>query len=108
MKDIKNTLAGISVIRRRLLDWYTRNRRDLPWRRNKDPYRVWISEVRLQQTTVKPVLPYYERFLERFPTVQALGAASEEAVLASWSGLGYYHRARNLHRGARHVARHHA
>jgi A/G-specific adenine glycosylase len=107
MKDPKPTPAGVSVIRRRLLDWYTRNRRDLPWRRNQDPYRVWVSEVMLQQTTVKTVLPYYERFLARFPTVQALGTAAEEDVLALWSGLGYYHRARNLHRGARHVAQHH-
>ena len=99
--------AAVATIRRRLLDWYTRHQRDLPWRKNKDPYRVWVSEVMLQQTTVKTVLPYYEKFLESFPTVQALGEATEEQVLAAWSGLGYYHRARNLHRGARHVAQHH-
>jgi A/G-specific adenine glycosylase len=90
-----------------LLPWYRRHRRDLPWRRTPDPYRVWISEVMLQQTTVRTVVPYYEAFLVRFPTVAALAAAQEEAVLAAWSGLGYYHRARNLHRAARHlVARH--
>ena len=100
--------AAVATIRRRLLDWYARSQRDLPWRKNKDPYRVWVSEVMLQQTTAKTVLPYYEAFLARFPTVQALGAAGEEQVLAAWSGLGYYHRARNLHRGARHVAQHHA
>ncbi|HET7294043.1 MAG TPA: A/G-specific adenine glycosylase [Vicinamibacteria bacterium] len=87
--------------RRRLLAWYGRNRRDLPWRRTRDPYRIWVSEVMLQQTTVKAVRPYYEAFLERFPTVEALAGAPEDAVLATWSGLGYYHRARNLRRGAR-------
>jgi A/G-specific adenine glycosylase len=88
----------------RLLAWYRRNRRDLPWRRTRDPYRIWVSEVMLQQTTVKAVLPYYEAFVERFPSVELLAAAREEDVLAAWSGLGYYHRARNLHRGARHVS----
>ena len=91
-----------------LLGWYRRNSRDLPWRRDRDAYRVWVSEVMLQQTTVKTVLPYYEAFLRRFPDVAALAAASEEEVVAAWSGLGYYHRARNLHRGARHVVEHHA
>jgi A/G-specific adenine glycosylase len=99
--------ATVGALRRRLSEWYRRSQRDLPWRRDQDPYRVWVSEVMLQQTTVKTVIPYYEAFLDRFPTVQALGAASEETVLAAWSGLGYYHRARNLHRGARHVAQHH-
>jgi A/G-specific adenine glycosylase len=91
----------------RLLPWYRRHRRDLPWRRDRDPYRVWLSEVMLQQTTVKTVQPYYERFLERFPTVAALAAAEEEQVLAAWSGLGYYHRARNLQRAARHLLTQH-
>ena len=95
-------------MRRRLLDWYGRNRRDLPWRRSRDPYRVWVSEVMLQQTTVRTVLPYYGSFLERFPDLGSLAAASEDAVLSAWSGLGYYHRARNLQRGARHVAERHA
>jgi A/G-specific adenine glycosylase len=92
---------------RALLAWYERNRRDLPWRRTKDAYRIWVSEVMLQQTTVKTVLPYYEAFLARFPTVAALAAAREEEVLAAWSGLGYYHRARSLHRAARHLAETH-
>jgi A/G-specific adenine glycosylase len=92
---------------RRLLEWYRRHRRDLPWRRTRDPYRVWVSEVMLQQTTVKAVMPYYERFLERFPTLVDLAGASEHEVLATWSGLGYYHRARNLQRGARHVVDRH-
>jgi A/G-specific adenine glycosylase len=98
----------VAAIRRSLLTWYGRNRRDLPWRKDQDPYRVWVSEVMLQQTTVKTVTPYYEAFLARFPTLAALAAAEEEQVLASWSGLGYYHRARNLHRGARHVIKHHS
>src|SRR5262245_3697958 len=93
---------------RTLLAWYRRNRRDLPWRRTRDPYRIWVSEVMLQQTTVKAVLPYYASFTERFPTVEALADSSEEDVLAGWSGLGYYHRARNLRRGARYLVEHHA
>jgi A/G-specific adenine glycosylase len=100
-------MTMIPSLRRALLGWYGRNRRNLPWRRTKDPYRVWVSEVMLQQTTVRTVLPYYEAFLERFPTLQALAEEPEEEVLAAWSGLGYYHRARNLHRGAQHVAERH-
>jgi A/G-specific adenine glycosylase len=92
----------------RLLPWYRRQKRRLPWRADRDPYRVWLSEVMLQQTTVKTALPYYERFLERFPSLASLAAAREEDVLAAWSGLGYYHRARNLLRGARHVVERHA
>jgi A/G-specific adenine glycosylase len=92
----------------RLIEWYRRTRRRLPWRASKDAYRVWVSEVMLQQTTVAAVIPYYTRFLARFPTLEALAAAREEDVLSLWSGLGYYHRARNLLRGARHVALKHA
>jgi A/G-specific adenine glycosylase len=95
-------------LRRALLAWYDRARRDLPWRRTRDPYRIWVSEVMLQQTTVKSALPYYESFLRRFPSLQVLAEEPEEEVLAAWSGLGYYHRARNLHRGAMHVAERHA
>ena len=94
-------------MRRRLLEWYRSAARDLPWRRSRDPYRVWLSEVMLQQTTVRTVIPYFEQFVERYPTVEALAAAREEDVLGAWSGLGYYHRARNLLRGARHVRDHH-
>jgi A/G-specific adenine glycosylase len=94
--------------RRGLLAWFRRHRRDLPWRRTRDPYAIWVSEVMLQQTTVKVVTPYYEAFLARFPTAADLAAAPEEEVLAAWSGLGYYHRARNLQRGARHLIQHHA
>jgi A/G-specific adenine glycosylase len=96
-----------AALRRPLLAWYRRHRRDLPWRRTSDPYAIWVSEVMLQQTTVKAVAPYYEAFLSRFPDVHALAEASEQEVLAAWSGLGYYHRARNLHRGARHVVARH-
>lgn len=88
----------------RLLRWYERRRRDLPWRRTRDPYRILVSEIMLQQTRVQAVIPYYERFLERFPRVETLAAAPESAVLACWSGLGYYSRARNLRRAARQIA----
>lgn len=94
-------------LRKALLPWYRRHRRDLPWRRTNDPYLVWLSEVMLQQTTVKTATPYYEAFVARFPTLEALAQAPEEDVLAQWSGLGYYHRARNLVRAARHIAERH-
>jgi len=85
----------------RLLPWFAAARRDLPWRKEpRDPYRVWVSEVMLQQTRVDVVAPYYQRFLARFPTLRALAAAPLDDVLALWSGLGYYARARNLHRAA--------
>ncbi len=88
-------------IRRNLVRWYTRHARDLPWRRTTDPYRIWISEIMLQQTTVKAVIGYYARFLDTFPTVEELAAAPEEKVLRQWEGLGYYSRARNIHRAAK-------
>ncbi|MBI1796611.1 MAG: A/G-specific adenine glycosylase [Candidatus Eisenbacteria bacterium] len=87
--------------------WYDANRRDLPWRRTREPYRVWLSEVMLQQTQVATALPYYEAFLDRFPSLASLAAASEPHVLAVWSGLGYYRRARQLHAAARIVVRDH-
>src|SRR3712207_717043 len=91
-----------------LLRWYDRHRRDLPWRarpgETPDPYRIWLSEVMLQQTTVAAAGPRFRRFLERFPTVEALAAAPEAAVMEEWAGLGYYARARNLHAWARSVA----
>lgn len=87
-------------MQKELLEWYRRNRRDLPWRKNRDPYRIWISEVMLQQTTVAAVIPYYEKFMARFPTVSRLAKASEPDVLEMWAGLGYYSRARNLHKAA--------
>ena len=88
----------------RLLAWYESSRRDLPWRRTRDPYRIWVAEVMLQQTRVDTVVPYYGRFLERFPTLADLAAAPIGAVIALWAGLGYYTRARNLHAAARMVA----
>jgi len=86
--------------RRALLDWYRAHRRDLPWRRTRDPYAIWISEAMLQQTRVETVIPYWERFLTRFPDVAALADAGDDAVIEAWAGLGYYSRARNLHRAA--------
>lgn len=94
----------IETIRRRLLDHFDREKRDLPWRGETDPYRVWVSEVMLQQTRVETVIPYYRAWLERFPDVAALAGADRADVLRAWEGLGYYSRARNLHDAARIVA----
>lgn len=94
--------------RKQLLGWYRQYQRPLPWRRDKDPYRIWLSEIMLQQTRVAAVIPYYERFLERFPDVNALAVAPEEEVLRLWSGLGYYSRARNLQRAAQEIVAKHA
>lgn len=93
----------IKTIRRNLLAWYDANRRELPWRDCGDPYRVWLSEMMLQQTQVATVIPYFERFTARWPTVRDLAAASLDDVLHAWAGLGYYARARNLHKAARMV-----
>jgi A/G-specific adenine glycosylase len=93
--------------RRALLAWYGRHARDLPWRGTSDPYRIWVSEIMLQQTTVAAVVGYFERFLKRFPTLADLARASEDDVLRSWEGLGYYSRARNLHRAARQIVDQH-
>ena len=97
--------ANHRKLRRSLLDWYGQKRRDLPWRRDADPYRIWVSEIMLQQTCVAAVLDHYARFFERFPTVQNLAAAREPTVLAAWSGLGYYHRARRMHQAAKMIVR---
>src|SRR4051812_29146384 len=91
-----------------LTAWYQKNARDLPWRRTKDPYKIWISEIMLQQTTVNAVIPYFERWLTAFPTVQDLARAPLQKVLTQWQGLGYYNRARNLHRSAQHMVDHHS
>jgi A/G-specific adenine glycosylase len=93
--------------RERLLRWYAENARDLPWRRSRDPYRVWVSEVMLQQTQVAAVRPYFERFVRAFPTVRALARADESRVLRLWEGLGYYRRARQLHAAAQTIVRQH-
>jgi A/G-specific adenine glycosylase len=95
------TVKQHPAFRSALLRWYDANRRDLPWRATKDPYRIWLSEIMLQQTRVAAVLEHYRIFLERFPNVQALAAASEDEVLAAWSGLGYYRRARMLYQCAK-------
>ncbi len=99
---------GRQALRRRLLSWFARRRRDLPWRRTRDPYAIWVSEVMLQQTQVATVVPYFERFLAAFPTLADLAAASEQDVLRLWEGLGYYRRARDLHRAARLLVVEHA
>jgi A/G-specific adenine glycosylase len=93
------------ALRERLLAWYDANARDLPWRKSQDPYHVWLSEIMLQQTRVAAVIAHYHEFLERFPTVERLAAAREASVLAVWSGLGYYRRARMLHAAAKVVGR---
>ncbi len=103
-------LAGreLTTFRKQLLGWFRQYQRDLPWRRTKDPYRIWLSEIMLQQTRVAAVIPYYERFLQRFPDVRALAEAPEEEVLRLWSGLGYYSRARNLRKAAQEIVAKHA
>lgn len=100
-------MESASQIRERLVAWYGQNSRSLPWRNSEDPYHIWVSEVMLQQTQVKTVLPYYHRFLRRFPSLNDLAAADLQDVLKIWEGLGYYTRARNLHRAARVVAKEH-
>ncbi|HXY00449.1 MAG TPA: A/G-specific adenine glycosylase [Candidatus Limnocylindrales bacterium] len=102
-------LAGRALIRFRkaLLGWFSEFQRDLPWRSSKDPYRIWLSEIMLQQTRVAAAIPYYKRFLERFPNVKALAEAPEEEVLRLWAGLGYYSRARNLQKAAKQIVAEH-
>ncbi len=97
----------LSQFRRRLLAWFRRSKRDLDWRRTRDPYRIWLSEIMLQQTRVAAVIPYYRRFLARFPSVHSLARARLNSVLRHWAGLGYYSRARNLHRAAKQIVREH-
>jgi A/G-specific adenine glycosylase len=99
--------ADLSKVRRPLLDWYRRHARDLPWRRTNDPWAIWVSEIMLQQTRVETALPYYLKFMKRFPTLSALARAREDDVLAEWAGLGYYRRARQLQAAAREVVREH-
>ncbi len=106
---VNSAVSGkhMAAFRRALLRWYDEHRRDLPWRETRDPYRIWLSEIMLQQTRVGAVLDHYRIFLERFPNVQALAAASEDDVLAAWSGLGYYRRARMLHHAAQQIVEKH-
>ncbi|MGH9495002.1 MAG: A/G-specific adenine glycosylase [Candidatus Sulfotelmatobacter sp.] len=107
MKARENNRAGLNTaaFRSRLLAWYDAHARDLPWRKSRDPYRVWVSEIMLQQTRVAAVIEHYHEFLRRFPTVQKLAAAREASVLAAWSGLGYYRRARMMHASAKVIVR---
>jgi A/G-specific adenine glycosylase len=103
-----NTANWRELFRQRLLLWYEANARDLPWRRDRDPYRVWLSEVMLQQTRVAAVVDHYQHFIKRFPTIEKLAAAREASVLAVWSGLGYYRRARMLHAASKKIVIEHA
>jgi A/G-specific adenine glycosylase len=107
MAPVKRVSLNAEVLRRQLLGWYSANRRGLPWRRSCDPYLIWISEIMLQQTRVAVVIDRFESFVKRFPTIAALAKAPEQEVLALWSGLGYYRRARMLHQAAKFVATHH-
>ena len=93
----------IFSFRQKLLAWYDENKRDLPWRRSKNPYHIWVSEIMLQQTRVDTVIPYYERFLDWFPTVESLANAPEERLLKAWEGLGYYSRVRNMQKAAQQI-----
>ena len=102
----KREAEKIVRVRRRLLEWYERSRRDLPWRRIRDPYAIWVSEIMLQQTRVAVVVERYQAFMARFPTLLSLARAPEQEVLAAWSGLGYYRRARMMHEAAQFVANH--
>src|ERR1700736_6196738 len=101
------TPSELKKFRTELLGWFATYRRDLPWRRDSDPYRIWISEIMLQQTRVAAVIPYFEKFCARFPDVRALAEADEAEVLRMWSGLGYYSRARNLQAAAQQIVREH-
>jgi len=104
MPKFDDNPAKVAALRRSLLDWYARNRRDLPWRQSDNPYAIWVSEIMLQQTRVAVVVERYQLFMRRFPTLVSLALASEQRVLALWSGLGYYRRARMLHKAAQFVA----
>ena len=110
MRRMKTHLAGraLKTFQNDLLAWFRAHQRDLPWRSSRDPYRIWVAEIMLQQTRIAAVMPYYDRFLEHFPTVQSLAAAPQQEVLKLWSGLGYYSRARNLHSAAKLIVAEHA
>ncbi|MBD1941388.1 A/G-specific adenine glycosylase [Coleofasciculus sp. FACHB-712] len=99
--------SAILEFRRSLLAWYSQNGRDLPWRHHPDPYAIWVSEIMLQQTQVKTVIPYYQRWLAQFPTIETLAAADLQQVLKAWQGLGYYARARNLHKASQEIIQRH-
>ena len=96
---------SLRTFQSRLLAWFRAHRRELPWRASRDPYRIWVAEIMLQQTRIAAVIPYYDRFLRRFPDVRTLARARQQEVLKFWSGLGYYSRARNLHAPRRQSSR---
>jgi A/G-specific adenine glycosylase len=108
-RRVKMQLTGraLKTFQTKMLAWFRAHQRDLPWRRSRDPYRIWVAEVMLQQTRIAAVMPYYQRFLARFPTLQSLARTDEAEVLRLWSGLGYYSRARNLHRAAKMIVMQH-
>ena len=95
------TFKEIDQTRKLLIEWYRRHQRRLPWRETDDPYRIWVSEVMLQQTQVQTVIPYYQKFLQHFPDVKKLANSNLQRILKAWEGLGYYARARNMHRSAK-------
>lgn len=95
----------LKELRRSLLEWYYKNKRDLPWRKTQDPFSIWLSEIMLQQTTVKTVIPYYEKFLKKYPDFKSIAKAKESDLLKAWAGLGYYNRIRNFQKAARHIAK---
>lgn len=101
MEELKQ--LNVQQFQEDLLNWFEKNMRDLPWRRDRDPYKIWVSEIMLQQTRVDTVIPYFERFMQRFPTLESLAQAEESEVLKMWEGLGYYSRARNLHAAVKEV-----
>ncbi|APH06248.1 A/G-specific adenine glycosylase [Bacillus weihaiensis] len=104
-KELQEKLVGFPIeeFRHNLLSWYKAEKRDLPWRMDQDPYKIWVSEIMLQQTRVDTVIPYFHNFIEKFPTIEALATADEEDVLKAWEGLGYYSRVRNLHAAVKEV-----
>lgn len=106
--DVAITSTEKNTLRRRLLAWFCANQRDLPWRASRNPYAIWVSEVMLQQTQVTTVIPFFKKFLTRFPTIVELAQAHEQEVLKYWEGLGYYRRARHLHQAAQLIIREHA
>jgi A/G-specific adenine glycosylase len=108
VSTLKISAKDLPNFRRRLLSWFAKRKRDLPWRRSKDSYRIWLSEIMLQQTRVAAVIPYYERFLQNFPDVHALAGAPTDHVLKNWAGLGYYSRAKNLQSAAKEIVVRHA
>ena len=99
-KFISFKIKKVNKMQKELIKWYQQNKRDFPWRKDQDPYHIWISEIMLEQTTTETVIPYYERFLEKFSTIEALASASLEEVYKMWEGLGYYRRAKHLHESA--------